>query len=88
MLAFQLIYDISHFLFHINVSIKKKNKISSNAFSLSSLEAGEKEFKIELIDVKCDKNENGMQVTIEFLQPFDGIIYSQEYFNDPKCRYL
>lgn len=48
--------------------------------------ASENRIKIELIDVKCDKNEDSMQVTIEFSQPFEGIIYSQGYFNDPKCR--
>lgn len=40
---------------------------------------------IELIDVKCDATA-GMLVTIEFEEPFAGIIYSQGYFNDPKCR--
>lgn len=29
-----------------------------------------------------------MIVTIDFEEPFDGIIYSQGYFNDPKCRYV
>lgn len=40
---------------------------------------------VELIDVKCDANA-GMLVSIEFEEVFSGIIYSQGYFNDPKCR--
>lgn len=69
-----------------------RKKVSSNASNLPSnalsLGNSENNFnKIELIDVKCDKNENGMHVTIQFSQPFEGIIYSQGYFNDPKCRY-
>ena len=55
----------------------------SNALSLDKTE---NKIKIELIDVKCDKNENGMQVNVVFSHPFDGIIYSQGYFSDPKCR--
>lgn len=57
----------------------------SNALSLGKLE---NRFKIELIDVKCDKNEDGMHVTVEFSQPFEGVIYSQGFFNDPECRYF
>ncbi|XP_055298909.1 mucin-2-like isoform X2 [Sitodiplosis mosellana] len=59
--------------------------LPSNALALRN---SENRIKIELIDVKCDKNENGMHVTIQFSQPFEGIIYSQGYFNDPKCRYV
>lgn len=68
------------------------SKVPSNALHFPSnalsLDKSENKIKIELIDVKCDKNENGMQVNVVFSQPFDGIIYSQGYFSDPKCRYL
>lgn len=40
---------------------------------------------VELIDVKCD-SKAGMLVTVEFEEEFSGIIYSQGYFSDPKCR--
>lgn len=40
---------------------------------------------VELIDVKCDAKA-GMLVTVEFEEVFSGIIYSQGYFSDPKCR--
>lgn len=40
---------------------------------------------VELIDVKCDAKA-GMLVTVEFEEVFSGIIYSQGYFHDPKCR--
>jgi len=40
---------------------------------------------VELIDVKCDAT-GGMQVVVEFEEVFSGIIYSQGYFGDPKCR--
>lgn len=41
--------------------------------------------QIEVIDVKCE-NGNDILVTIDFDGPFSGIVYSQGYFNDPKCR--
>ena len=40
---------------------------------------------IELIDVRCDAK-SGMIVTVEFEAVFSGIIYSQGYYSDPKCR--
>lgn len=42
---------------------------------------------IEKIDVKCDTS-NGMIVEVEFAEIFNGVIYSQGYYNDPKCRYI
>ncbi|EDW39544.1 GL11883 [Drosophila persimilis] len=42
---------------------------------------------IEKIDVKCDQG-NGMTVEVDFLENFNGIIYSQGYYNDPKCTYV
>lgn len=41
--------------------------------------------QIELIDVKCESGKD-ILVTIEFDDIFSGVIYSQGYFNDPKCR--
>lgn len=40
---------------------------------------------VELIDVRCDAK-SGMIVTVEFEEVFSGIIYSQGYYSDPKCR--
>lgn len=40
---------------------------------------------VELIDVKCDAKA-GMLVTVEFEEAFSGIVYSQGYYSDPKCR--
>lgn len=40
---------------------------------------------IDNIDVKC--GDKGMDVTIEFAEPFGGVIYSKGYFNDPKCKW-
>ncbi|XP_058061727.1 mucin-2-like [Anopheles bellator] len=42
---------------------------------------------IETIDVKCDQR-SGMLVTVQFEDDFQGVIYSQGYHNDPKCRYV
>jgi hypothetical protein len=39
---------------------------------------------IDSMDVKC--NDGGMEVTIEFAEPFGGVIYSKGHFNDQKCR--
>jgi hypothetical protein len=36
------------------------------------------------LDVICDKA--GMTVTIDFSQPFNGIIFSKGYYSDPACR--
>ncbi|XP_018027406.1 titin [Hyalella azteca] len=38
------------------------------------------------LDVICDKA--GMTVTIDFSQPFNGIIFSKGYYSDPACRYV
>jgi hypothetical protein len=43
------------------------------------------ETNIELIDVRCDAKA-GMIVTVEFEEVFSGIIYSQGYYAEPKCR--
>lgn len=29
-----------------------------------------------------------MLVEVEFSEDFEGVIYSQGYFNDPKCKYV
>lgn len=58
---------------------------SANSLALPN---SENEFKIELIDVKCDKDQDRMHITINFSQQFGGVIYSQGYFNDPKCKYV
>lgn len=47
--------------------------------------AGHGASHVELIDVTCDAK-NGMRVSIEFDNDFNGIIYSQGYYSDPKCR--
>lgn len=47
---------------------------------------GQDHFHIEMIDVKCGDSQSGMIVTMQFEDDFNGIIYSQGYFNDPKCR--
>lgn len=46
----------------------------------------EQKIQVDLIDVKCDKDLNGMTVTIDFSQPFNGVIYSRGYFSESKCR--
>ncbi|KAF2361611.1 Zona pellucida domain [Trinorchestia longiramus] len=38
------------------------------------------------LDVICDKS--GMTVTVDFSQPFNGIIFSKGYYADPGCRYV
>lgn len=93
-----IIYSVSNYTSETScIKYSKKNcfrfaQVPSNALHFPSnalsLDKSENKIKIELIDVKCDKNENGMQVNVVFSQPFDGIIYSQGYFSDPKCRYV
>jgi len=29
-----------------------------------------------------------MMVEVEFSEDFEGVIYSQGYYNDPKCKYV
>lgn len=36
------------------------------------------------LNVSCEPN--GMTVRLEFDQPFNGIVYSKGYYDDPKCR--
>lgn len=60
-------------------------QIHSDANSLA-LSTEYNDLKIDLIDVKCDKDKNGMHITINFNQPFGGVIYSRGHFDDPKCR--
>lgn len=65
------------------MALQKPLNLPPNAIST----AGSKNrLAINLIDVKCDKDQNGMYITIEFDQPFDGVIYSQGFFSNPKCR--
>lgn len=42
--------------------------------------------KIEKLNVQC--SQQGIQVTVDFDSPFDGLIYSRGHFSDPKCRYV
>lgn len=42
--------------------------------------------KIERLDVQCAQN--GIQVTVDFDSPFNGLIYSRGHFADSKCRYV
>lgn len=42
--------------------------------------------EIDMIDVMCDAGDTAMQVTVAFGQPFAGVIYSQGFFNQEKCR--
>lgn len=41
---------------------------------------------LKRLDVLCTNQ--GMQVQMEFLEPFDGIVYSKGQFDNPKCRYV
>lgn len=45
-------------------------------------------FSIDLIDVKCDSKSREILVTVDFAQPFNGIVYSQGHFSDPNCQYV
>jgi hypothetical protein len=42
--------------------------------------------QIEKLDVNCELNQGRILVTIQFLQPFNGIIYSKGFKNDSKCK--
>lgn len=39
---------------------------------------------LKRLDVVCTNL--GMQVNLEFLEPFEGIVYSKGHYGDPKCR--
>ncbi|XP_047002198.1 uncharacterized protein LOC124619691 [Schistocerca americana] len=41
---------------------------------------------IHSIDVVCSKEE--MTINIEFNRPFNGVIYSKNYYRNPACRYV
>lgn len=40
---------------------------------------------IEMIDVKCNQ-QNGILVKLDFAENFNGVVYSQGHFNEPRCR--
>lgn len=40
---------------------------------------------IEMIDVKCNQK-NGILVKLDFAENFNGVVYSQGNFNEPRCR--
>jgi len=65
------------------------NEVSPDEFALSFPRVSRKtsafDGNIEKIDVKCDTS-NGMIVEVEFAEIFNGVIYSQGYYNDPKCK--
>lgn len=67
------------------------NEVSPDEFALSFPRVSRKtsafDGNIEKIDVKCDTS-NGMIVEVEFAEIFNGLIYSQGYYNDPKCKYV
>lgn len=42
--------------------------------------------QIEKLDVNCELNQGRILVTIQFLQPFNGVIYSKGFKDDPKCK--
>lgn len=42
---------------------------------------------IEMIDVKCNQDK-GMLVKLDFAEDFNGVVYSQGHFNEPRCRYV
>jgi hypothetical protein len=68
-------YDVDETNALIPVVRTKHNAIATDASPTN----------IELIDVRCDAK-SGMIVTVEFEDVFSGIIYSQGYYSDPKCR--
>lgn len=74
------------FLFNFSqILTGQANPRLSNAIVPFNSEQNSGHTRIELIDVKCE-NGNDILVTIDFDDTFSGIIYSQGYFNDPKCR--
>lgn len=78
---------IAHGFDHYNYDHGNENAPEESALSFPrvSRTASAYDGNIERIDVKCDTS-NGMIVEIEFAEIFNGIIYSQGYYNDPKCR--
>lgn len=79
----ETLYDIDDSTYDVDES----NALVPLIREKHQVEAPKSHTHVELIDVKCDAK-NGMLVSIEFEEAFSGIIYSQGYFNDPKCRWV
>ena len=42
----------------------------------------------ELRDLKVQCSRSGLTVHVVFDEPFDGIIYSRDFYQNPKCTYV
>lgn len=74
------------FFFQI-LSGQAQSRLNNAIVPFNAKSSGRGHTHIEMIDVKCE-NGNDILVTIQFEDTFSGVIYSQGYFNDPKCRWV
>lgn len=77
----ETLYDVEE----SNYDVDESNALVPLVRTKHEANAQSSHSNIELIDVKCDAKA-GMIVTVEFEEVFSGIIYSQGYYSDPKCR--
>lgn len=45
-----------------------------------------KQIQLDRVDVNCELENGRIIVTVQFLQPFNGIIYSKGYKDDRNCK--
>lgn len=45
-----------------------------------------KQIQLDRVDVNCELENGRIIVTVQFLQPFNGVIYSKGYRDDANCK--
>lgn len=52
----------------------------------SDNDVSSEQVQLNRLDVNCELNKGYITVTLQFLQPFNGIIYSKGFKDDPSCK--
>ena len=56
--------------------------------SPSDNDVTDQRIQLDRFDVNCELEKDRISVTVEFLQPFNGIAYSKGHKDDPACKYV
>lgn len=62
---------------------RRHRQLSSDSFNEVS---DPKQVQLDRLDVNCELENDRIIVTVEFLQPFSGIIYSKGFKDDRNCK--
>lgn len=79
-------HDESLLMDNTGISVFMPTRRHRQVLSEDNNELSNQPIQINKLDVECELDANRVLVTIEFLQPFSGIIYSKGYKEDPSCK--